>query len=120
MRAVPLPLLLCAALQGTMASVTPCEACSNAGSCGACLVLVAASRCPNRTVAAELPKCTTAAALPFEELCEGNGDCGTDNFADSCSGFFEVYRRVECALVPPSPPSPPLPPPSPPSPPSPP
>ena len=34
----------------------------------------------------------------MEELCEGDGECGTDGNANNCGGLqaYDVYRRVSC------------------------
>lgn len=59
--------------------------------------------CPNRPE--ELPKCdaTEEAMVPLVAvagLCEGSGECGTNQHLNNC-GEFDVYRRVVC--IPPFP-----------------
>ena len=81
---------------------------SGAGeSCGICLQLVESASCPFPS--AGLPDC---AAVDVGGLCSSdNGECGTDANADNCNPLGrDVYKRFDCAFLPPSPPPPPAPP----------
>jgi len=51
------------------------------------------------------PKC--GPDMPVGEWCEGDGSCGTDDQANSCFFWEEIYTRLDCSLTP-SPPPPPL------------
>jgi len=44
--------------------------------------------------------------MPAGEWCEGDGSCGTDDSANDCFLWEEIYVRVDCVLTPPSPPPP--------------
>jgi len=89
--------------------------------CGLCLRAVTA--CPDGAIIAQLPQCNAVYAVG--DLCEGDGECGTDRTLNNCGINHDVYERCDSSLrTPPWPPpdgpaSPPLPapPPSPPMPP---
>jgi hypothetical protein len=51
-------------------------------------------------------KPTCGPESPPGEWCAGDNSCGTDDPANSCFFYDEVYTRVECTLMPPSPPPP--------------
>ena len=63
----------------------PPEACDAGLLCGRCLLLLRPSECPTRP---DLGRSCEAARAG--ELCEGGGECGTDQAADNCGGF-DVY-----------------------------
>jgi len=80
----------------------PCERCDAGAECGYCLVLV--PDCPFWPMITK-PKC--GPDMPVGEWCEGDGSCGTDDQANSCFFWEEIYTRLDCSLTP-SPPPPPL------------
>ena len=94
-----------------MPALPPCgigaQVCDNLGACDMCLKLLPSAACPSRAESAQLPSCSLAATalIPLGGLCEGGGQCGTDNQANTCDGFYEVYERIACAFMPPSPPA---------------
>lgn len=62
------------------------------------LVPVAASDCPADP---DMARCDAVAA---GELCEGDGECGTDSALDNCGGAYDVYRKGTATVLPTSPP----------------
>jgi len=117
--------------------------CDNNCGCGICLKLIESSSVSSRCENIQpyygsyanysrhcYPELQPAIAKPGG-ICEGGGECGTDNFADNCrnspidcnfqdGGCSDVYERQDCtcgAFIAPSPPPPPPPSPPPPSPP---
>jgi hypothetical protein len=76
-----------------------CRDCDAGQQCGLCLVLVSASQCPYD--GSDHTRCHRG--LLLGEMCEGDGECGSDNDADNClhrrgkERLRDVYRRVECA-----------------------
>lgn len=80
-----------------------CGHCDAGTECGYCLVLVPwCPYWPKRTK----PKC--GPDMPVDEWCESDSanPCGTDDPANSCFAWEEIYTRVDCILNPPSPPPP--------------
>ena len=82
--------------------------CDAGASCGYCLQLVSQRECPRPGPGGftGLRSCDLAAA---DELCEGSGECDTDNEADNCAGVdspdqtfswrdphSDVYRLRPC------------------------
>ncbi len=65
----------------------------DASGCGLCLNLVSPSDCP-ASWARNLPTCDR---VGDGELCEGDGECGTDGWADNCGGW-DIYRRMRGPL----------------------
>jgi len=57
--------------------------------CGALTELGSAS-CPTDTEIAALKNCLDA---KFGDLCEGNGECGTNGALDNCGGIYDVYWK---------------------------
>ena len=79
----------------TTAATIPCSSCDAGHSCGVCLMLIDAADCP--TPGADLVD--DCRGMSLGQLCEADGECGTDNHADNCPGThhgMDVYRRVEC------------------------
>jgi len=78
-----------------------------------CCVEVYSGACPSYNDMLFLPKCD---AVATGALCDGDGECGTDNSLNNCQ-TWDVYTRVVCTppplpfLPPPPSPSPPPPPP---------
>ena len=78
---------------------------------GNCLLLLDAADCPDATTSRDLPNCHMN---NVDDLCEGDGECGTSNDIDNCPGLWDVYKIVASTRIdtPPYPPSlPPLTPP---------
>lgn len=71
-----------------------------------CCVQVYTGVCPSYDHMVYLPKCDSVAQ---GALCDGDGECGTDNAMNNCQ-TWDVYTRVACDSPPPPSP-PPLPPP---------
>ena len=104
-----------------------CGSCDGGEECGFCLRLVSQSECPDGPHALATPHCDPGVSLPFGQMCEGSGKCGTQQTANNCRYLvdsigliyqdWDVYRRDACALSPSQPPPLPPPPPSPPPPP---
>ena len=69
-----------------------CTACDNNNECGICLTAIPASECPANP---NLHQCK-ADLVSMNGLCEGDGECGTNNNHNQCSGAYEVYRQVDC------------------------
>ena len=103
-----------------------CEDCDAGAACNICLVLVLQDDCPASIDAFQhmldadgLAVHSLCIDIDEGEVCEGSGECGTDDGADNCLGLADIYRSVNCygdfLFQPPPLPSPPLP--SPPSPP---
>ena len=63
-------------------------------SCGE-LVPVAVDECPDDLTLIFLATCDVVAC---GELCEGDGECGTDGELDNCAGGYDVYRKY-CGAV---------------------
>ena len=57
-------------------------------SCGASLEPVDPEDCP---ADGDLANCDVVAC---GELCEGDGECGTDGGLDNCGGGFDIYRKI--------------------------
>lgn len=70
---------------------------AGAASCGpgSVLVPVSADKCPPRPWS--LPNCTQ---VPVGFLCEGDGECRTDQLLNNCK-HLDVYRRVAAGPTPP-------------------
>ena len=66
--------------------------CRAGQSCGICLQQLASgdAACPDDYTSGAMGTCDTAA---IGELCEGDGECGTNTGADNCGGY-DIYRRV--------------------------
>ena len=64
--------------------------------CGICLRLVAKSACPSAASIHALPKCDQLHAVG--ELCEGDGECGTDKTANNCHINGDVYERCDSTM----------------------
>ena len=58
-------------------------------SCGFCLQPVAGSVCP--VSPSNLPVCSSQSTLSVGDMCEGGGDCSTDNDLDNCV-VYDVYE----------------------------
>ena len=71
-----------------------CTQCHNSARCGVCLELLDAAYCPLTEVMATMTQCH-ASEVAMGALCEGDGECGTDEGDNTC-GSHEVYRRVAC------------------------
>jgi hypothetical protein len=78
----------------------PCT-CDAGQACGMCLQLVDASECP--TDGSDRRKCRKSSGLELFGLCEGDGECGTDDGHDNCpaamgggSNRRDVYRLESC------------------------
>ncbi len=114
---------------GAAYATRDCESCSAGSACGMCLVLVPSSECPtgpgrfgtNNGLAPG-----GCLGVGVGQLCEADGECGTDNDADNCDvseegfpvpgwwgkrGGRDIYRRESCVWTTPRPPPPPPPPP---------
>ncbi len=61
-----------------------------------CLTPVDESECPQNGDLFSLPKCS--GDVPVGSLCDAGGECGTDEYLNSCVGY-DVYRRVDCATL---------------------
>ena len=57
-------------------------------SCGTCSEPVDPEDCP---ADGDLANCDVVAC---GELCEGDGECGTDGGLDNCGGGFDIYRKI--------------------------
>ena len=55
--------------------------------------------CPDEL---DIAPCDTP-GLGVGELCEGDGECGTDIGSNNCDEGYDVYRRVPCVPVQPMP-----------------
>ena len=60
--------------------------------CRMCLKLLAypATECPPDNVLQSMLPCDQA---PFGEMCEGDGECGTNDAYDNCGVGYDVYRK---------------------------
>jgi len=97
--------------------------CDAGAECGYCLRRIPQEECPQWIMDVRnggLPPCDPG-KVPYGQMCEGDGPCGTSDALDNCNyreqGFlsstqinFDVYLREECYVAPMSPPHPPLPP----------
>lgn len=65
--------------------------------CGLCLKVLAypATDCPSDTELVSMPTCALA---EVGQLCEGDGECGTNDALDNCGVGYDVYRK---AVLPP-------------------
>ena len=73
-----------------------CNECHAGAVCNMCLVLIAPEDCPpSAEVLATLRRCD-AVYIGMRQLCEGDGECGTDENAGNCGPGYDVYRRVPC------------------------
>jgi hypothetical protein len=79
-----------------------CALCSNHYEGGRCLMLVDDDACPFSGLSS-LQNCDKK-SMSINDLCEGDGEIGTNTSADNCGNGFDVYRWVDCAAQPPSPP----------------
>ena len=82
--------------------IIDCEECDAGASCGMCLVLVLQDKCPTDIDAFQhmidadgLAVRTRCLDVNRGEVCEGSGECGTDDGADNCL-TSDIYRHVEC------------------------
>lgn len=95
-----------------------CDQCDAGIECGLCLRLVEQEQCP-WAIDFTLLSCRARDTFIPGNRCEGSGECGTNDQANNCPAWRDVYVRVNCAggLLAPSmpPPSPARPPASPPS-----
>ena len=48
--------------------------------------------CDECPVEPDLPKCNS---VEVGELCDGDGECGTDNKLNNCPGAWDIYRKVD-------------------------
>ena len=80
----------CAAAFASLHTEMDCSACDAGASCGLCLMALAAGECPANP---DLGSCELVAV--DGELCEGDGECDTDNQHNNCGGY-EVYKKVPC------------------------
>ena len=118
-------MLVCALLTVAQ-TLRSCASCDAGYQCGGyCLTLVAASDCPTGRrfggSGLELhPTCdltdsgaTNHGVMDIGEMCEGDGECGTNDDADNCPsswssrGGHDVYRREACIVTTPQNPPPP-------------
>jgi hypothetical protein len=62
-----------------------------------CTVIVPIEECPSRdiTVAFTVPFCSPA--IGINELCRGNGYCGTSEVLDNCGKGRSIYRSIDCS-----------------------
>lgn len=76
-----------------------CMLCDAGTVCGICLVLIPPEECPPRPELSEtMKRCDESVAL--QQLCEGDGECGTHIDANNCNpGGYDVYRRVLCTPI---------------------
>lgn len=76
---------------GLSTTTSSTVAATSAESCDdLCLDILPSQWCPEEP---NLPSCLE---VTIGELCEGDGECGTDDKLDNCSGTFDIYSRVEC------------------------
>ena len=80
----------CAAAFASLHTEMDCSACDAGASCGLCLMALAAGECPANP---DLGSCELVAV--DGELCEGDGECDTDNQHNNCEGY-DVYKKVPC------------------------
>ena len=74
-----------------------CTSTCDAGeACGLCLRTLRGRQCPGPIHADTLPPCDATVAPG--DLCEGDGECGTDPTLNNCHGYRDVYRRDACIL----------------------
>ena len=69
--------------------------CTAGKACGMCLNPYNAT-CPDAVAVDALPRCIAGLVLPGG-LCEGDGECGTSQLANSCNGWQDVYKREDCS-----------------------
>jgi hypothetical protein len=60
--------------------------CDAGASCGVCLTAIPTSECPTN------PDIETCDRVAEGELCEGDGECGTEGGLNNCDGY-DVYRK---------------------------
>eukprot|EP00966_Prymnesium_polylepis_P080324 1860573-Prymnesium_polylepis.1 len=68
-----------------------CDAGQNTA-CDACLKAIAypTSECPSDAVMQVMPNCVDAS---YGDLCEADGECGTNDGLDNCRGY-DIYRKA--------------------------
>ena len=81
-----------------------CEDCDAGAECGMCLMLLREETCPDSIDAfqhdidaAGLEVRFNCEHIPSGGVCEGSGECGTDDDANNCLELTDVYRRVDCS-----------------------
>eukprot|EP00854_Cymbomonas_tetramitiformis_P010399 gene10399-12298_t len=81
-------------------TTVPCDLsmCYIGASCGYCLEAVDAADCP-ADLGPDFVHCEDP-SLGDDDLCEGDGECGTSTTLDNCGEGFEVYRKRCLATVP--------------------
>ena len=82
-----------------LAAELPCSACDAGKQCGVCLLLANASLCSSMSYMGNT-KC--GRSLRYGEMCEGDGECGSNEGANNCVGrgrepLKDVYIRVACS-----------------------
>ena len=99
-------------------SRAPCDysLCLGGASCGICLRLLNTTDCPLPSRVEQGLQSCEPGDVSAGELCEGSGNCGTDNTAENCvyhtmSGTtlpYDIYQRMDCEFEPALPPPPPI------------
>ena len=62
----------------------PPVSCDTGSSCGVCLTIIDPEECP---LDGDIADCSS---VGYGELCEGDGECGTDSYLDNCGGY-DIY-----------------------------
>ena len=65
--------------------------CDAGDACGICLDVLDSRFCPPE---ADWPTYANCADAEVGTLCDGDGECGTDDLVDNC-GTYDMYRKAE-------------------------
>ena len=72
------------------------ESCDAGADCGFCLVAVDRGDCPDPSASPQnldaLPNCIDA---EMGTLCEGDGECGTNDHMSNCGHNYDVYKKIQ-------------------------
>ena len=75
-----------------------CHRCHNGGVCSICLEMLDAAYCPPTDAMAIMTQCHSH-EVAMGALCEGDGECGTDEDEDTCPGEHHQMRTADRSLL---------------------